>query len=149
MNNQPLTCSVTAEQLMEQAQTYASTWASVGGPFDDGKTLERAEEEKEEFWRLVERLAFERDALAAHVERLKDILTVVTKWQNHVDPGERTAAIELLKESPLISLAHRDADTIASLSFPTMLRKMWSGGEVQQWINEQASEKSRQAEGGA
>ena len=25
------------------------------------------------------------------------------------------------------------------LYFPTMLRKMWSGGEVQDWVNEQGS----------
>lgn len=27
-----------------------------------------------------------------------------------------------------------------TLTFPTMLRKMWSGGEVQQWINQQMAE---------
>lgn len=27
-----------------------------------------------------------------------------------------------------------------TLTFPTMLRKMWSGGEVQQWINQQMTE---------
>jgi hypothetical protein len=82
---------VTAEELMEQAQTYASTWSSVGGPFDDGNTLARAEEEKAKFWSLVEQLVQERDdyrtaeehqialrkksvereqSLAAHVEHL-------------------------------------------------------------------------------
>lgn len=55
MANEKTTSSVTAEELMEQAQTYASTWASVGGPFDDGNTLALAEEEKAKLWRLVER----------------------------------------------------------------------------------------------
>ena len=32
--------------LMEQAQVFASTWASVDGPFDDGNTMQRAEDEK-------------------------------------------------------------------------------------------------------
>jgi hypothetical protein len=39
-------------------------------------------------------------------------------------------------------LAERDleqqAKGIKSLKFPTMLRKMWSGGDVQKWILEQA-----------
>lgn len=61
MANEIATSSVTAEELMEQAQTYASTWASVGGPFDDGNTLARAEEEKDKFWSLVEQLVQERD----------------------------------------------------------------------------------------
>lgn len=61
MANEKTTSGVTAEELMEQAQTYASTWASVGGPFDDGNTLARAEEEKDKFWSLVEQLVQERD----------------------------------------------------------------------------------------
>jgi transcriptional regulator NrdR family protein len=32
-------------------------------------------------------------------------------------------------------------DTIAALRFPTMLRKMWSGQEVQSWLEEQADQK--------
>lgn len=27
----------------------------------------------------------------------------------------------------------------SKLQFPTMLRKMWSGGDVQEWLDEQAS----------
>lgn len=30
------------------------------------------------------------------------------------------------------------SDTIAGLQFPVVLRKMWSGDEVQQWLQEQA-----------
>lgn len=44
------------------------------------------------------------------------------------------------------ALSRREAEVIDSLSFPTMLRKMWSGGEVQQWLSERASEKRCQAE---
>jgi hypothetical protein len=31
-----------------------------------------------------------------------------------------------------------EAETIKSLQFPVMLRKMWSGGEVQHWLEERA-----------
>lgn len=37
----------TAEQIMEQAQVFASAWALVGGPFDDGDQLEAAELERD------------------------------------------------------------------------------------------------------
>lgn len=33
-------------ELMEQAQVFASAWSLVGGVFDDGDGIERAEEEK-------------------------------------------------------------------------------------------------------
>ncbi|MDX5979592.1 hypothetical protein [Vreelandella alkaliphila] len=88
-------------------------------------------------------------ALAAHVERLSELLKPLA-GDNLAGAGEYvTKVVYALWDSPKTSLAHRDADTIASLTFPTMLRKMWSGGEVQQWLNEQALEKRRQAEGGA
>lgn len=34
-----------------------------------------------------------------------------------------------------LNIAYR---TVAQLKFPTMLRKMWSGGEVQDWIDQYA-----------
>lgn len=37
----------TVEQIMEQAQVFASSWALVGGPFDAGDQLEAAELEKD------------------------------------------------------------------------------------------------------
>lgn len=43
--NQPMTYSV--EQIMEQAQVFASAWALVGSPFDAGDQLEAAELEKD------------------------------------------------------------------------------------------------------
>lgn len=58
----------------------------------------------------------------------------------------RDAARALSAPVSTASLAHRDAEVIASLRFPTMLRKMWSGAEVQQWLSERAAEKRRQAE---
>ncbi|MGP9633740.1 hypothetical protein ACT3R7_11805 [Halomonas sp. AOP43-A1-21] len=86
------------------------------------------------------------EQLTAHIERIK------AAWEENADSSvcaNLTDAMEpVLDSSPSsTSLAHRDAETIASLAFPTMLRKMWSGGEVQQWLNEQALEKRRQAEG--
>ena len=36
------------DEIMEQAQCFASTWSLVGGRFDDGSKVEQAKEEKEE-----------------------------------------------------------------------------------------------------
>ncbi|WP_342595506.1 hypothetical protein AAGT95_03075 [Salinicola lusitanus] len=58
---------VTACEIMEQAQCYTSTWSSVGGLFDHGDTLTRAQDEETELRRLVERLAFERDSYREHL----------------------------------------------------------------------------------
>lgn len=43
----------TTEQIMEQAQVFASAWSLVGGPFDSGDGLERAEQEKDELAAMV------------------------------------------------------------------------------------------------
>lgn len=37
----------TTEQIMEQAQVFASAWSLVGGQFDAGDQLEAAELEKD------------------------------------------------------------------------------------------------------
>ncbi|WP_211483682.1 hypothetical protein [Azotobacter chroococcum] len=45
--------SAWVEQVMEQAQVFASAWSLVGGPFDTGNGLEQAEEEKERLRALL------------------------------------------------------------------------------------------------
>ena len=58
------------------------------------------------------------------IAELEEILTVATK-DGH----------SLLK--------HLQADAIETLKFPTELRKMWSGQEVQEWIANQAEIKRK------
>lgn len=54
--------------------------------------------------------ALEREqALVAHVETLSECLRDMSKWQSHVDPAERQAALKALDSNPVISLARRDA----------------------------------------
>lgn len=43
----------TTEQIMEQAQVFASAWSLVGGCFDSGDQLEVAEQEKAELHRMI------------------------------------------------------------------------------------------------
>jgi hypothetical protein len=81
-------------------------------------------------WHLAqERIAeLEKESLKAHGWIAKAMMQGLDK----VDCSD-----ELLK-----IIAKRDleqqAKGIESLKFPTMLRKMWSGGDVQKWILEQA-----------
>lgn len=50
------------------------------------------------------------------------------------------------EESPHdASLLEHNARLIEQMRFPTMLRKMWSGQEVQNWLQEQADEQRRKA----
>lgn len=93
--------------------------------------------------------AIEREtALAANNERLRGVLNACNEYiyGSHLNTIAHGSKVHLeiarvLEETPIASLALRDAETISSLSFPTMLRKMWSGGEVQQWLDEQAADK--------
>ncbi|WP_425221754.1 host nuclease inhibitor protein [Pseudomonas sp.] len=65
-----------ADQLMEQVQVYASAWALVGGPFDQGNALELAEEEKEATRDMIEDLIEQKDdqlnGIAECVQQLID-----------------------------------------------------------------------------
>lgn len=53
MSTPALSIKERIDAIMEQAQCFASTWSSVGGPFDRGDTLQRAEAEKVGLRRLV------------------------------------------------------------------------------------------------
>ncbi len=43
------------DEIMSQAQVFASAWSLVGGPFDKGDELENAQAQKAELRALVER----------------------------------------------------------------------------------------------
>jgi hypothetical protein len=45
------------DEIMELAQVFASAWASVGGPFDNGQMLTNAEDTKAELRKAIEALA--------------------------------------------------------------------------------------------
>ena len=54
----------TEEEIIEQAQVFASAWSLVGGPFDCGDCLESAEQEKTHLKGMVAKLCAERYELA-------------------------------------------------------------------------------------
>jgi len=91
--------------------------------------------------------AFGGPAVLAHMQRLQSLgwraqnrLALMEGKQN-AGSGLSELMQELtdaLDAAPETSFAELEAQVISGLRFPTMLRKMWSGGEVQAWLEEQA-----------
>ncbi|MES3674400.1 hypothetical protein QC589_00435 [Halomonas elongata] len=122
------------------------------------------EQEKAELAELLDRAETERDALAVQVEAMRNDLNElanssdgvaglhlngdVATWDELFPGGRNEEWLMSFGDEPTACLARRDAEVIGSLHFPTMLRRMWSGGDVQRWLDEQAEEKLRQAERG-
>ncbi|SDZ96214.1 hypothetical protein [Marinobacterium iners] len=80
----------------------------------------------------------ERDQLTVHIQRIDTLA-----WKFLTYPNEAQTLEDLnraLSNSPVQNIAQHDAEVIEGLRFPTMLRKMWSGTEVQQWLKEQADQ---------
>ena len=66
---------------MDAITEFACTWSSVGGPFDDGGTLDRAKQSKIELRALVE-------SLAVDASILKFAGLVLQAHQNDGYPGD-------------------------------------------------------------
>lgn len=88
-------------------------------------------------------LKVERNAIAAHVQLLSEAGTVLTD-PHDLDSPAVMRWDKLLEQAPEANLAEHNAQVISNLKFPTMLRKMWSGGEVQDWLNDMA-EKAKES----
>lgn len=91
------------------------------------------------------------DSQVALVEKMRHIARESQDWnwliakEEADDQDSETLSIdamqslvEAVETSPEIALAELKASTLRQLRFPTMLRKMWSGGEVQQWLCDEA-----------
>ncbi len=74
--------AITIEQIMEQAQVYASAWSMVDGPFDQGNQLEQAELEKQVLLELL--IAFEDEAHTAGAQDAQlDLAKPLIEWHQH------------------------------------------------------------------
>lgn len=77
--------SITIEQVMDQAQVYASAWSLVGGPFDQGNQRQLAEEEKQLLEEMLG-LFQEQTSMNAAPGNLKEIADGLVQWhQNRID----------------------------------------------------------------
>lgn len=108
-----------------------------------------------EAWKEAGRLREQNAALEACVEGLhkeaENAMGIIEArlhdWEGAVEGLEAE-----LNNPTTTSLAQRDAhiayETISATTFPTMLRKMRSGGEVLAWLENEAEKHRQQAEGG-
>jgi len=63
----------------------------------------------------------------------------VAPWDELLTGGRFDEWLCVLDDTPQQCLAAHDAEVIENLKFPTMFRKMWSGSEVQAWLEEEAN----------
>ncbi|MDH1281019.1 host nuclease inhibitor protein [Pseudomonas chengduensis] len=87
--------AITIEQIMEQAQVYASAWSLVGGPFDQGNLLQQADLEKQVLQELL--IAFEDEAHTAGAQEAQlDLAKPLIEWhQNRLgNLGQLQKAVE-------------------------------------------------------
>jgi hypothetical protein len=88
----------------------------------------------------VDALESQVDALHRENERLKAALNRFLELDIHDSELADNLWCIQQEESPHDTcLQEHDARVIEQLRFPTMLRKMWSGTEVQQWLVDEAS----------
>jgi hypothetical protein len=104
--------------------------------------------------RIVE-LEQERDQLKAQINGMKEAIDDLVRnsegiaglhqngdvalWDELLTGGRFDEWLCVLDDTPQQCLAAHDADVIENLKFPTMFRKMWSGSEVQAWLEEEAN----------
>lgn len=97
----------------------------------------------------IDRLKQERDQLKAHIQILKSAAYGVMESDDMEDEEDKSTMHSNLNDAllatPEQSLAAHDVDVIENLQFPTLLRKMWSGSEVQAWLKECADQLRQQA----
>ncbi|UZX36780.1 host nuclease inhibitor protein [Pseudomonas sp. B111] len=74
--------AITIEQIMDQAQVYASAWSMVGGPFDQGNQLLRAHEEKQLLEEMLGLFQEQTDMNAAP-GNMKEIAEGLVQWHQN------------------------------------------------------------------
>jgi hypothetical protein len=88
----------------------------------------------------VDALESQVDALHRENERLKAALNRFLELDIHdSELADNLWCIQQEEAPHDTNLHEHDAHVIEQLRFPTMLRKMWSGTEVQQWLLDEAS----------
>ena len=71
----------------------------------------------------------------------EEIEALAERISRHLEAGGRLFDFSLVDGQAIIRALHHYAEALdakpVALRFPTMLRKMWSGGEVQAWLDGQ------------
>lgn len=101
--------AITIEQIMEQAQVYASAWSLVGGQFDQGNLLEQANLEKQVLLEMV--IAFEDQAHTAGAQEAQlDLAKPLIQW--HQNKVTDIKSMLQAKEGTELRLGDDDANPI-------------------------------------
>ena len=84
--------------------------------------------------------------LDSALNELRDVLMykdphLAKKHKDYETLEELCETLNELKKGGAEILTHIQADAIEELHFPALLRKMWSGHEVQEWLQSQANHK--------
>jgi hypothetical protein len=74
------------EAIMEQAQVFASAWAFLGGPFDNGSGLEQAERERSNLRALLSKLRAE--GVQAGDERESEHIETLQRMRADYNPSD-------------------------------------------------------------
>nr|WP_314359119.1 hypothetical protein [uncultured Achromobacter sp.] len=83
-NNAAQAAEQEIDAIMEQAQVFASAWAFLGGPFDNGSGLEQAERERSNLRALLSKLRAEGVQAG---EPVTDAQEAFATWWNSQDEG--------------------------------------------------------------
>lgn len=89
----------TTDQLMAQAQVFASAWSLIHGPFDRGNRLENAEEARDELREMIDDLM---EQHSVQVEGMAESVQKLIDWH-----GRQTVHLESLLS------AAKDGNTIS------------------------------------
>lgn len=137
------------KQVSEQSKVIEHIARAVGEEADPMACWEAVDALKAQIDRLLEPAKEAAEALgfASHHLRGRASENMLMDMAEKADE-----LISAIGSTPAQCLAARDAEIIAqavdALKFPTMLRKMWSGGEVQAWLKEEAKLIRQSANGG-
>lgn len=129
------------DEIMEQAQVFASAWSLVGGRFDNGNMLTEAEEAKSELRKMIEALAQPaQEAEPVDQSKLDDMAWAEFEWAMSggvsVDSFKRLAnSVAKLYTTPQQSQPLTDKQ-IEFLKFMDLLRVHHK--TIEAWMLEQA-----------
>ncbi|WP_227369865.1 hypothetical protein [Halomonas sp. M20] len=108
----------TVTEIIEKVDSYRAHWSLAGGASDDGSMMGIALTKKDELRNMVTHLIDDRNALAAHVEVMRDlaeILLCIYQCDECKKEGEfnRDWVKQRLNETPEASLERHDAEVEA------------------------------------
>ncbi|MEJ6655072.1 MAG: host nuclease inhibitor protein [Pseudomonas sp.] len=89
------------DQLMEQAQVFASAWSLVGGPLDSGHALDNAEEAKDELREMIDDLC---EQCSSQINDMGESVQKLIEWHGR-QVGQLNNVLAVAKNEGTIDLS--------------------------------------------